>query len=105
MEISLVNLQEVLDPLDVLRKLFGIRIQDMYNKMLVERLDRWAATQLMRVLQLVVRAYHAPSVKVLERFWFKIPRRTWWCRWCRISIALCGKASTRHFPAGRLLRC
>ncbi len=33
-EVSLVNLQEVLDPLDVLRKLTGLRIQDLYNKML-----------------------------------------------------------------------
>src|SRR6267143_1866932 len=33
-EVSLVNLQEVLDPLDILRKLTGLRIQDLYNKML-----------------------------------------------------------------------
>ena len=68
LEVSLVNLQEVLDPLDILRKLTGIRIQDMYNKMLR---NGWTlgSPQLMRVLQLVVRMYHAPSVKVLERFW------------------------------------
>ena len=67
-EVSLVNLQEVLDPLDILRKLTGIRIQDMYNKMLR---NGWTlgSPQLMRVLQLVVRMYHAPSVGVLEKFW------------------------------------
>jgi 1,2-diacylglycerol 3-beta-galactosyltransferase len=65
--VSLVNLQEVLDPLDILRKLTGIRIQDMYNKMLR---NGWTlgSPQLMRVLQLVVRTYN-PSVKVLEQFW------------------------------------
>jgi UDP-N-acetylglucosamine:LPS N-acetylglucosamine transferase len=68
LEVSLVNLQEVLDPLDILRKLTGIRIQDMYNKMLRHG---WTlgSPQLMRVLQLVVRTYHRPSVKVLEKFW------------------------------------
>ena len=68
LDVSLVNLQEVLDPLDILRKLTGIRIQDMYNKMLR---NGWTlgSPQLMRVLQLVVKTYHRPSVKVLEKFW------------------------------------
>ena len=35
-EIRLVNLQEVLDPLDVFRKLTGIRLQDIYNLMLAK---------------------------------------------------------------------
>src|SRR6202049_3341529 len=63
-EVSLVNLQEVLDPLDILRKLTGIQIQEMYNKMLR---NGWTlgSPQLMRVLQLVVRTYHKPSVKLL----------------------------------------
>ncbi len=68
LEVSLVNLQEVLDPLDILRKMTGIRIQDMYNKMLR---NGWTlgSPQLMRVLQLVVRTYHGPSVRVLTKFW------------------------------------
>jgi hypothetical protein len=68
LDVSLVNLQEVLDPLDILRKLTGIRIQEMYNKMLRHG---WTlgSPQLMRVLQWVVRAYHRPSVRVLEKFW------------------------------------
>ena len=68
LDVSLMNLQEVLDPLDILRKLTGIRIQDMYNKMLR---NGWTlgSPQLMRVLQLVVRTYHGPSVRVLEKFW------------------------------------
>jgi 1,2-diacylglycerol 3-beta-galactosyltransferase len=72
LDVSLVNLQEVLDSLDILRKLTGIRIQDMYNKMLR---NGWTlgSPQLMRVLQLVVRTYHGPSVRVLERFWKEHP--------------------------------
>jgi UDP-N-acetylglucosamine:LPS N-acetylglucosamine transferase len=72
LDVSLVNLQEVLDPLDILRKLTGIRIQDMYNKMLR---NGWTlgSPQLMRVLQVVVRTYHRPSVGVLERYWREHP--------------------------------
>ena len=69
-EVSLVNLQEVLDPLDILRKLTGIRIQDLYNKMLRHG---WTlgSPQLMRVLQLVIRSHHGPSVRVLEKYWLE----------------------------------
>jgi len=69
-EVSLVNLQEILDPLDILRKLTGIRIQDLYNKMLRHG---WTlgSPQLMRVLQRVVRLYHGPSVRVLKSFWLE----------------------------------
>jgi len=72
LDVSLVNLQEVLDPLDILRKLTGIRIQDMYNRMLR---NGWTlgSPQLMRVLQLVVRTYHRPSVGVLTRYWTEHP--------------------------------
>jgi len=69
-EVSPVNLQELLDPLDILRKLTGIRIQDLYNKMLRHG---WTlgSPQLMRVLQRVVRLYHGPSVRVLKSFWLE----------------------------------
>ena len=69
-EVSLVNLQEVLDPLDILRKLTGLRIQDLYNKMLR---NGWTlgSPQLLRVLQLAVRLYHDPSVQVLKTFWLE----------------------------------
>ena len=67
-ETSLVNLQEVLDPLDVLRKLTGIRIQDLYNTMLR---NGWTlgSPQLLKVLQLVVRMHHARTVELLEARW------------------------------------
>jgi 1,2-diacylglycerol 3-beta-galactosyltransferase len=67
-ETGLVNLQEVLNPLDVLRKLTGIRIQDLYNTMLR---NGWTlgSPQLLKVLQLVVKLYHARAVKLLEARW------------------------------------
>ncbi|MGA8223884.1 MAG: glycosyltransferase [Candidatus Acidiferrales bacterium] len=69
-EVRLTNLQELLDELDILKKYGGIRIQDFYNGMLR---TGWTlgATQLMKVLQLAIRVYHRPSVRVLEAQWKK----------------------------------
>lgn len=67
-EIELMNLQEILDSLDILRKFTGIRIQDFYNSMLK---SGWTlgSTELMRVLQAVVRLYHRLTVRRLEKYW------------------------------------
>lgn len=67
-DVELTNLQELLDELDVLKKYAGIRIQDFYNWMLR---SGWTlgSEQLMRVLQLVIRLYHRPTVRMLERHW------------------------------------
>ena len=35
-DVRLVNLQEMLDSLDIFRKVTGIRLQDMYNLMLAK---------------------------------------------------------------------
>jgi UDP-N-acetylglucosamine:LPS N-acetylglucosamine transferase len=67
-EVRLTNLQELLDTLDVLKKYAGIRIEDFYNWMLR---SGWTlgSTQLMKVLQAVVRLYHGPTVRMLEAHW------------------------------------
>lgn len=67
-DVQLLNLQELLDPLDILKKYAGIRIQDFYNTMLR---NGWTlgSPQLLRVLQLAIRAYHRPTVRLLEARW------------------------------------
>jgi UDP-N-acetylglucosamine:LPS N-acetylglucosamine transferase len=67
-DVRLTNLQELLDELDILKKTTGIRIQDCYNNMLR---TGWTlgSTQLMRVLQLTIRAYHSATLSLLERHW------------------------------------
>ncbi len=67
-EIRLMNLQELLDELDILKKYAGIRIQDFYNWMLRSGWTLGSA-QLMKVLQLAIRAYHRPMVRMLEAHW------------------------------------
>ncbi len=67
-DIKLVNLQEVLDPLDIFRKLTRIRLQDIYNKLLAKG---WTlgSKQLLPMMQAVIKTYHGASVRLLEDFW------------------------------------
>ena len=67
-EVHLTNLQELLDPLDFIKKYAGIRIQDVYNTML-RRGWTLGSPQLLKVLQLTVRLYHKPTVRLLELYW------------------------------------
>jgi UDP-N-acetylglucosamine:LPS N-acetylglucosamine transferase len=67
-EVQLTNLQELLDPLDFVKKYFKIRIQDVYNTML-RRGWTLGSPQLLRVLQRTVRLYHRPTVRLLESHW------------------------------------
>jgi len=67
-EVRLTNLQELLDPLDFVKKYFKIRIQDVYNTML-RRGWTLGSPQLLRVLQLTVRLYHRATVRLLESHW------------------------------------
>ena len=67
-EVRLVNLQEILDPLDILKKYGGIRIQDFYNQMLR---NGWTlgSAQLLKLLQFVVRMNHRAAVGLFETYW------------------------------------
>jgi UDP-N-acetylglucosamine:LPS N-acetylglucosamine transferase len=67
-DVHLLNLQEQLDRLDILRRFTGIRIQDFYNKMLASGWTLGSA-QLLRVLQLTIAIYHRPMVKMLMDYW------------------------------------
>ena len=67
-EIRLVNLQEILDPLDVFRKVTGIRLEDLYNKMLAKG---WTlgAPQLLMGVHGVIRVNHRATVRLLVEHW------------------------------------
>ncbi|MSO19690.1 MAG: galactosyldiacylglycerol synthase [Acidobacteria bacterium] len=64
----MVNLQEILDPLDFIRKLTGVRIQDTYNAILKKGWTLGSA-QLLKVLQAAVRHYHDEEVGLLRDHW------------------------------------
>lgn len=67
-EVRLINVQEMLDELDVFRKLTGLRLQDIYNTML-KRGWTLGSTQLMRAMQGIIRMYHRPQVRLFEQHW------------------------------------
>src|SRR5215469_7239947 len=66
--VELLNMQELLDQLDLLRKATGIRIQDGYNLILRKGWTR-LTPRLLPVLQGVIHLYHRPTVKLLCRYW------------------------------------
>jgi 1,2-diacylglycerol 3-beta-galactosyltransferase len=71
-DIQLLNLQEQLDKLDLLRKTTGIRVQDAYNLILRKGWTR-LTPQLLPVLQGIIRLYHRSTVKVLRKYWEQNP--------------------------------
>ncbi len=67
-DVRLVNLQELLDPLDMFRKLFGVRLQDVYNLILKKGWTLGSA-QLLRPMQWLIRLYHESQVPLIEARW------------------------------------
>ena len=67
-EIRMVNLQEILEPLDIFRKVTGLRLQDVYNTLLKKG---WTlgSPQLTRGMHLVLRLYRPAQIRMLEKFW------------------------------------
>jgi UDP-N-acetylglucosamine:LPS N-acetylglucosamine transferase len=71
-DVSLLDLQELLDPLDLLRRATGLRIQDTYNLILRRGWTRFTP-QLLIVLLGTIRLYHSPIVKALRGYWAQHP--------------------------------
>jgi 1,2-diacylglycerol 3-beta-galactosyltransferase len=71
-QVELLNVQEQLDKLDMIRKATGIRMQDAYNLILRKGWTR-LTPQLLPILQSVIRMYHRPTVKLLQEYWRRNP--------------------------------
>jgi 1,2-diacylglycerol 3-beta-galactosyltransferase len=71
-QVHLLNLQDELDRLDLLRRATGIRIQDAYNLILRKGWTR-LTPQLLPVLQSVIRMYHRATVSTLRKYWDQHP--------------------------------
>lgn len=66
--VELLNLQEALDGIDPLRKIAGLRVQDLYNRILA---NNWTlgSSHLLKVLQGAIRVGHRQEVRLLEPQW------------------------------------
>lgn len=69
-EIRLVNLQELLDPLDIFRKVTGIRLENLYNQMLAKGWTLGVA-QVLKLVHGVIRLNHKPTVRLLQEHWMR----------------------------------
>ncbi len=67
-DVRLVNLQEILDPLDIFRKYTGVRMQDVYNLMLKKGYTL-GSKQMLPLMHGLVRLYHPKQVALLTEFW------------------------------------
>ncbi|MBZ5609030.1 MAG: galactosyldiacylglycerol synthase [Acidobacteriia bacterium] len=67
-QVRLVNLQEILDPLDIFRKYTGIRMQDVYN-LLLKKGWTLGSPQLTVLMHGLIRLYHPSQVRLLKKFW------------------------------------
>ena len=71
-DVSLLNVQELLAPLDVLHSVTGLHIEDTYNLILRKGWTRFTP-QLLVLLQGTIRLYHSWVVKALRVHWSQHP--------------------------------
>jgi hypothetical protein len=71
-DVTLLDIQQLLDPLDLIRRATGFRIQDTYNLILRRGWTRFTPV-LLKVLQTTIRIYHSPIVKALRGYWAQHP--------------------------------
>jgi 1,2-diacylglycerol 3-beta-galactosyltransferase len=64
----MMNLQELLDEMDVFRKITGLRLQDVYNLML-RRGWTLGSKELLVPMHGIIRLFHTRQLRVLERYW------------------------------------
>ena len=67
-QINLVNLRELLEPADVIRRLTGVRIEDFYNSQLKYGLTIGTGP-LLRITQMLIRQLEPAIVNLLARYW------------------------------------
>jgi len=67
-DVHLLNVQELLDSIDFVRGITGLRIQDGYNLILRKGWTR-LSPPLLRLLQRMIRMRHKRIVKLLHDYW------------------------------------
>ena len=67
-DLRLLNIQDLLDSIDIIRKSTGIQFQEFYNIML-RRNWTLGAAQLVPVMHMLIRLLHKEQVRLLEQHW------------------------------------
>jgi 1,2-diacylglycerol 3-beta-galactosyltransferase len=71
-DVTLLDIQELLDPLDLILRATGIRIQDTYN-LILRKGWTLVTPQLLVILKATIWLYHGPIVKALRAYWAQHP--------------------------------
>ena len=69
-DVRLVNLQKLLEPLDIFRRITGVAAEDVYNETL-KRGWTLGSPELLTVVQAIIRYYHPRQVAILREFWLE----------------------------------
>ena len=67
-DLEMLCIQDLLDPIDFIRKYTGVPFQDIYNIMLRHGWTLGSA-QLIPLMHLLIRMFHERQVRILESFW------------------------------------
>src|SRR5882724_11292785 len=70
--VRLLNLQELLEPIDFVHRTTGLRIQDGYNLLLKKGWTR-LTPPLLTLLQRTIQLHHSRIVRILRNFWAQNP--------------------------------
>jgi UDP-N-acetylglucosamine:LPS N-acetylglucosamine transferase len=67
-DVRLVNLQEILEELDVFKKITGVRSEDVYN-LFLRKGWTMGSPQLLVLMHGLIRFYHPKQVAILRKYW------------------------------------
>ena len=67
-DMRLMNLQELLDEIDVFRKITGLRMQDVYN-LILRKGWTLGSTEMLPLMHGIIKLYHPTQVKLLKKYW------------------------------------
>lgn len=67
-QIRMVNLREVLEPIDFIRRLTGIKVENFYNGLLRYGLTA-GVNPMLPVMHMLIRRMHPAKVRTLARYW------------------------------------
>ena len=72
-EVRMVNLREVLEPIDLVKKIARVRIEEAYNSLMLRHGMTLGSGAMLRTVQMLIRRTHTPSAALLARFWKGAP--------------------------------
>jgi 1,2-diacylglycerol 3-beta-galactosyltransferase len=67
-QVRLLNLREVLEPIDFIRRLTGIRVEDLYNGILKHSLTI-SIGPMLTVMHILIERMYPQMVELLARYW------------------------------------